>query len=648
MKRLKLYYLIFAIVLIPMGVFASAIEPDYVVKSAYIDASFDIMGSMHVREIFVVDGAINGYKRVLEYKNANLPEWEEGKIDFSGSSFYDARGVSLSKFSSYSIKKSEDSWDLFGREYEEFEESEEASKGDTGVYTKKEIDTGVEVSIYNQNKTGYVVYYFDYYVDQVAVMHKDIGEVYFTFFKLDSDDVENVKIQVTLPFVSSEEYFRTWAHGSLNGEISRISNSEDEDGNPLFSGALASLSGYKAGSPIEIRMTFDRRGYESILPILNYSDMYALKSVIKVETERANDANKKRTIAKGAYYGSIGLGITYLLVLIGLWIYVYKKYDKEYDVGFDHKYYRDFTGDYDVEVVDYLMNKSISTKAFSASIMNLIYKHNIDIEENPNSKGDLTLILKDKKSVSHAEATIINLLFSKIGSDKKVTLKEIEKYSSKYSTAKDFMDEYETWKVKVESAAISENFFETHGTPGLIAGIYLVLGWILIGIIFTSGVRYFILPILIFIDGIAFFIYALTFKKWTRKGREHYLKWKAFKNFLLDFGSLKDKEIPEIKLWDKYLVYATVLGVAKEVQKSMQIQLSTLDSDDLTPRMVFSYNDFYMMNTLNKAIDTSYTKSMTTVNAELASSSMSSGGGFGGGFSSGGGSAGGGGGGGGF
>ena len=32
-------------------------------------------------------------------------------------------------------------------------------------------------------------------------------------------------------------------------------------------------------------------------------------------------------------------------------------------------------------------------------------------------------------------------------------------------------------------------------------------------------------------------------------------KWTAFKKFLNDFGSFDVKELPEIKLWERYLVF---------------------------------------------------------------------------------------------
>lgn len=44
----------------------------------------------------------------------------------------------------------------------------------------------------------------------------------------------------------------------------------------------------------------------------------------------------------------------------------------------------------------------------------------------------------------------------------------------------------------------------------------------------------------------------------------------GFKNFLLNFGNIKDKTPNEVKLWEEYLIYAELLGISKKVRKILQ------------------------------------------------------------------------------
>ena len=75
---------------------------------------------------------------------------------------------------------------------------------------------------------------------------------------------------------------------------------------------------------------------------------------------------------------------------------------------------------------------------------------------------------------------------------------------------------------------------------------------------------------------IVFLIYTFLIKKRTKKGQEDYVRWKAFKHFLEDFGRFDIKELPEIALWERYLVYATVFGLADKVEKAMNVKISEL------------------------------------------------------------------------
>ena len=645
MKKVILKLVLFCICILPIGVFAVE-NVDFVVEDMYINSQVDVIGSMRVTEAIIIKGSLNGFERTINFKNPKLGEWNGGKVDFAKSAIYNARAVNIKSVSSFKINEDEIGWTVLNKSYDNFQKVENASKGESGVYTQNSTDYGTTVKVFNPNNSGYVVYLFEYFISQAVVLHNDVAELYWTFLPLDFDYVKNAHIQVTVPGYSKVDNFRFWAHGPLNGTISAIKDKTDEEGNDLYRGVNVSASKINTGDGIDIRMTFDKNIMGAGSSIITQSGVDALDEIIKVEEYRANDANRRRQTAKIIEFGLIGLSVAYEIGLVILWLFVYKKYDREYKVNFNMKYYREFTGDYGVEVVDYLMNQSIGTNAMSASIMNLIYKGNIEVIESANSKKEVTLKLKNRDNLSTSEEKLIRLLFDKIAKGDQVSTKEIEKYSSKYSTADKFMKSYNSWKDSVESEAIKEKFFEDHTVHKLAALSYFILGIIIVVLMFALKAVNNIALLVIIVSSIVFLIYILSFKKWTLKGREHYLKWKAFKNFLTDFGNLKEKELPEIKLWEKYLVYATVFGIAKEVQKTMKIKLSEMSNvDSFYLNSWYFHTNYYIGNTISSSVNKVYSGSANTI---AAHSSSSSGGGFGGGFSSGGGFGGGGGGGHGF
>ena len=81
-----------------------------------------------------------------------------------------------------------------------------------------------------------------------------------------------------------------------------------------------------------------------------------------------------------------------------------------------------------------------------------------------------------------------------------------------------------------------------------------------------------------------------------------------------DFSLIKDKEVPELILWEKYLVYATAFGIANKVLKQLKIVYpQLLDAEYLNTH---GYTYMYLMygnnfetsfiNSLNNSVTTSY------------------------------------------
>lgn len=113
------------------------------------------------------------------------------------------------------------------------------------------------------------------------------------------------------------------------------------------------------------------------------------------------------------------------------------------------------------------------------------------------------------------------------------------------------------------------------------------------------------------------------------------IKMRGLKNFFNEFDNMKDKGAIEVKLWEEYLMYAQIFGVAEKVAKQFKEMYPDLIND-------YSYDSVIFLHTL------SYTSMVSASTAKSRAESYSGGGG---GFSSGGGgggSFGGGGGGGGF
>lgn len=325
MKKVKILLLL---LLLPMFVNAKEVEKiDYEVTNVFINSSIDFIGSMHVEEAIVVKGSLNKFTREIDYRDVSLPEYKKGEINFSKSSIYNAKGLSFKRASSFKIKEEDIDFSLLEKAKEDYKEKKIAKKGDTKIYTKKDNDNGSVISVYNPNEEGYVVYYLEYYIDQVVVLHEDVAEIYYKFIPTSFDDIKNMKIQLTAPGDTKEEEFKCYAHGSLLGTISPVSERKDKKGNYLYRGLYANIKDIKQGSAVSIRMTFNKNLVSMGDKVLNKSGEEALDNIIKIEEHKSKKSNNQRKINK--LFNQV-MNISSIIFIIGimlisLWFYKRKR-----------------------------------------------------------------------------------------------------------------------------------------------------------------------------------------------------------------------------------------------------------------------------------------------------------------------------------
>ena len=399
--------------------------------------------------------------------------------------------------------------------------------------------------------------------------------------------------------------------------------------------------------------------------------------------------------------------ITIIIVLIagvvGVGILLYIKCDKEIKVDFFHKYMRDFPDDFSPSTVEYLLKKELTDQSVTAEILYMVCQKKIFLKQVDNKK-DYLLERNPKYTdqLNQKEKAMIDFLFN---SSNSVTLKSLKKRNSMSSVKKwktvqekmlsEALDEElyvnDGKEVKVEPKKYNSYvvflllfiFFIAMNLPFLsilLAVIfslnggkssiklsvqkkntfdfYLKLGsrifsvFILVfsffGIIHLYATNHFVLTSLYFyvaliLSAILLLFYTSKVKKRTEKGALEFAKWSAFKRFLEDFGRMDEKELPEVVLWEKYLVYAVVLGCADTLSKTMQIKMKEMNISEANLIDPFVFTHFHM---ISSSVSSSVRSARSYSSPSSSGGSWSSGSGGGGGFSSGGGFGGGGGGGG--
>ncbi len=625
----KFLLLLILLLSLPLNVKAA----DYKITDQFIEANILSNGDLEVTELIVMDGTFNGYEKTLTYANSSLDD--DYTYDYN-SNIYNAYGLNLLDIKAKYV--SNVSFDTINdTDFEVMTQRIMGENGDKGIYTMRTDYNSYTYRLYYASNRQRVAFKIRYRLDRVIVNHLDVAELYWNFITPNYyDDMENIIVKVNLPGVDNSDNFRVWAHGDLAGEITK---------NKDNSGVVASIKEMSADSSLDIRITFDKDLITDKTKVKE-TNVNALPKILNIEEKRANEANELREKLQKEWHNTVYLTVGLYIAMVILGLYIYFKYGRSPKPNYYSKYNREFINDYNVEVIDYLMNRKITPNALSASIMNLIYKKNISLEENKESNSKekaYTFVLENRDNLNSSENILVDFLFStvskKTNADNKpiFTMLDLKLYANGVKTCDEFIASYTKWKNDVLKLAKEEKFYESSSRPKVIGVIMLIISFLVFYYGSSVGTD-FVPNNFIFLAGMIFMLYTILVYKKSVKGSEHYAKWQAFKNFLDDFGAFELKELPEIILWERYLVYATIFGLAKKVQKAMNVKIKELN---ITNDYVYYPSYFYLdlSNSINNSISNAISGAYNRRSANYANShsSSSSGGGFGGGFSSGGG-----------
>ena len=488
--------------------------------------------------------------------------------------------------------------------------------------------------------------------------------------------LSDVKITIRIPEGAEKSELKIYSHGDLTG-YNEIVDAR------TFNVQVAVV---EPGTMVENLVIFPLELVPDSQKIIQRTE---LPTILEREAELAEQANRERDEAKKRVeeyrkqqeaerqaelarqarnkkmnpilwiLGALGLGGS---------AFVTRKYGRERKPEFQGDYYRELPGDYTPAVMSYLLeNGTIESKDIMATLMDLARKKIIAIEPYEKEKRslfgnktetDYRLISRrphaeELDNLTNHERFLFDWFINDLGDGSSLAMDDLEATLKTESNARQFNRDYDQFKSYIAGMGESFNFREANKTTG--SGKFYLLGFGLIGI--AVLVVFFIDNMMGLVPGIAGVIMLSTMgamaakRKLTQYGSDQVAMWKAFKRFLETFSNMDKAEIPALTIWNHYLVYATSLGIAKEVIEQLPKAYSTQELSDPTFTSTF-YPGFYfgrgftqMDRSLNKAISTATQtiEKAEAVASSRRSSSMGGGGGFSGGSSGGGGGGGGGG-----
>lgn len=513
-----------------------------------------------------------------------------------------------------------------------------------GTYRVTRTADQVEVAWYFRAEDEDRTFSLAYRMQGAVVSHNDVAELYWKCIG-DQWDVSSEAAHVTidLPPGAAKEDIRAWAHGPLWGVVSIDSPTR----------VALSVAPVPAKTFVEARVLFPK----SLVPAATRSSgRDALAAILEEEGELARQANlaRQRAAEREAqmarlrkYNAFLAPGVP--LLALAFWLlFLYRRYDREYRPEFKGDYYRELPATYTPAELGVLWHfGSPSAADFTATILDLARRGYLTIEERRTERKRMLGLLgtatdvdyviratgkgKDDTLLEHEKA-LYNILLYTIGDGQSVTFDEITAYAKKKPGT--FAYYYRDWQAKVRDDAKRNDFFDSSSSTGRLVGVLCGIGLVLAGVgLSLLSFAFVVSSVTWAITGVIIVILSAAIKRRSRKGQNEFAMWRAFRRFLLDFSSLHDVPVPALALWEHYLVYATALGVARQVIEQLKVVFPELSQ----PGAHTGFAQAWLVSSASTDLGSALTGLTTSLEHAIATSLESSSSGSGGGFSGGGG-----------
>lgn len=262
MKKIVIVF-IFLFLLIPSYALADGID------NYYINSTVLKNGDLEVEEYFELNGNYNGMERIY------YAESSKNKKIINGVS-YDGDQIEILEVRALNKNRDFNFNNINGLL---FEKVLNAKNGDFGVYKETNEINRCKIMIYLPS-TKNLAFYVKYKIKNIAILHNDIGELYWNIFDdTFRESINNFIAYVNIPLNINNP--KVWGHGPLNGITTVLSNNK----------VRMTVTNLKAYTAMDIRLAFDK----NVLSNTKKQSMQnALERIITYETNLANESNNTR------------------------------------------------------------------------------------------------------------------------------------------------------------------------------------------------------------------------------------------------------------------------------------------------------------------------------------------------------------------
>jgi len=621
--------------LVFMGVFAApstALARDYSMSDVVINAQLAADGSMQVTEgrTFTFTGAFNEVYWDLDHTGHDL------QIDAVG----------------FAPATAENSTEATQTGMTPVVQSDADIDGTTHYNITQKGSNTIELGIFRPVTDESIRYTITYTVSSLIARHSDAAMLYWSFIGSNWEKpVNSVRATVFPPSGSNatKDDVLVWAHGSLTGVVTR------ERGGVV----RLTQKDLPASTALSVRVLYP----PAVFPKATMQGGLIKPSVLQEEQKLADQANAVRDRAR-TQQAIYNYGVPALaLVIIAIFVIIWFIYGREYQdlKPFEGKYWReDPEPDLSPALVGAIWRMGKTEPIdFSATILQLIDDKVITMTQGQEQESRFFGLSNKTTTVSYfqidasktvglppIEQQTIQLLSmvagaSGVAADQpggSFTIDDLKAYAQAHQSS--YRNAYEGWNDKVKE--ISESKYIEHRSVSISGVVHALRGIALFGIIWTlvafgdalvGMLAHWPAVLSAVAVLVASAIFGRLILRRSHEGNKMYHYYRGLYNYLKDFSRMEEKPVASVVLWNRYLVLATVFGIADEVAANLKVALPEVVND---PAFGMTFMWFYVGGfggVGGQNFSGAFSSALSS--AQVAATPRSSGGGFGGGFSGG-------------
>ena len=490
-----------------------------------------------------------------------------------------------------------------------------------GCAAVSEYEGGLAIEVYlNAYEESYELC-FEYVVENAVILYDDVAEFKWVLVSSNNAfDVAELNGYIEIPYGTEENGLYFWGHGPQ--EDSSFYSVPDEDGMvnqfELYVpyAPMGELVSVRFAMPLELFPGGSRYGFGEGLDTIiseeqesedsrDIEDLYENHDFDGEEEEYSNSSSNItatgmildilfEVVGNILMFAPIALLPLVLLLNMFLSYFNRKRRLKKFRPvpQYNPDYYRKLPDDMKPALVykltsfypkeSYIVKKNgnIIASIFMDLIERgvIVYEHRYD--DNIYLRVSKTEDITDTEKYTDYERELLGLL-NEAGNGESITMEELNQYvrENRNITSEIKKNVFNSVEEEFnELGFVQNNTLKILKKPvfiigAVLFGVFILLSELYSGTGFLFGLVFAV--ILGSIDMLIVKVIAESFvppiSYYNQEGEDRYTMWQAFARFLDDFTIFNERELEDVTVWRRYLVYAVALGRSKKVMQELKL-----------------------------------------------------------------------------